>query len=145
MKRILVVLMVVSSIVLSQTPSSANQTGGYQAIQQAKTDQQIEPNAGTWRTWVISSGEDYRVPPPPNPAETQAELRSLDELISQNDAQIKQQIAFWDAGAPGYRWIDLINSRVLAGTPTTSFPHRVYTYVALAMYGAECWIIRFRG
>ncbi len=134
MKRILVVLMVVSSIVFSQMPSSASQTGIYEVTQQAKTGEQIEPNAGSWRTWVISSGEDYRVPPPPNPAETQAELQSLDELISQNDAQIKQQIAFWDAGAPAYRWIDLINSRLLAGTPTTAFPHRVYTYVALAMY-----------
>ena len=24
----------------------------------------IEPNAGTRKTWVISSGEDFRVPPP---------------------------------------------------------------------------------
>ena len=22
----------------------------------------IEPNAGTWKTWAISSGKDYRVP-----------------------------------------------------------------------------------
>ena len=96
----------------------------------------IEPNAGKWRTWVISSGKDYRVPPPPGPAETRAELRSLAELISQNNAQVQQQIAFWDAGAPAYRWIDLINTRLLAAIPTTAFPHRVYTYVALAMYDA---------
>lgn len=25
----------------------------------------VEPNAGTWKTWVISSGKDFRVPPPP--------------------------------------------------------------------------------
>jgi membrane-associated phospholipid phosphatase len=97
---------------------------------------QIEPNAGNWRTWVISSGRDYRVSPPPGPAETMAELKYLSELISQNDDQVKQQIKFWDAGAPPYRWIDLINSRLLAGTPTTLYPHRVYTYVALAMYDA---------
>ena len=60
----------------------------------------------------------------------------MQELISNNDTQAKQQIAFWDAGAPSYRWIDLINSRLHAGTPTTTFPHRVYTYVALAMYDA---------
>jgi membrane-associated phospholipid phosphatase len=85
---------------------------------------------------VISSGADYRVPPPPNPAETRAELRSLADLISHNDAQKKQQVAFWDAGAPAYRWIDLINNRLLAGTATTLYPHRVYAYVALAMYDA---------
>ena len=64
------------------------------------------------------------------------ELRSLKEVISQNDAQTRQQIAFWDAGSPAYRWIDMINARVLAGTPTTAYVHRVYTYVALAMYDA---------
>jgi len=102
----------------------------------ALSNDQTEPNAGKWRTWVISSGKDYRVPPPPGPAETRAELRSLADLISRNNAQIQQQIAFWDAGAPAYRWIDLINARVLAAIPTTAFPHRVYTYVALAMYDA---------
>jgi hypothetical protein len=57
-------------------------------------------------------------------------------LIRENDAQVQQQIEFWEAGAPAYRWIDLINARLLAGTPTTAYPHRVYTYVALAMYDA---------
>ena len=97
---------------------------------------QVEPNAGTWRTWVISNARDYRVPPPPGPAETRAELRALNQLISHNDEQAQQQIEFWDAGAPAYRWIDLINSRLLAGTPTTAYAHRVYAYVAQAMYDA---------
>src|SRR6266700_4229020 len=85
-------------------------------------DGQIEPNAGNWATWVISSGRDYRVPPPPGAADTQAELRVLADLISRNDAQTRQQIEFWDAGAPAYRWIDLINGRAMAGAPLTSYP-----------------------
>lgn len=97
---------------------------------------QIEPHAGAWKTWVISSGRDYRVPPPPNRWETRAELRQLANLTRQLDVKTQQQIAFWDAGAPAYRWMDLINARGLAGTPTTAFTHRVYTYVALAMYDA---------
>jgi membrane-associated phospholipid phosphatase len=101
-----------------------------------RADGSIEPNAGNWKTWVISSGRDYRVPPPPGPKETQAELRALADLISHNDAQDLQQIAFWDAGAPAYRWIDLINERLLAGVPTTTNVSRVYTYVGLAMYDA---------
>src|SRR5436305_1292397 len=27
---------------------------------------QVEPEAGTWKTWIISSARDYRVPPPPD-------------------------------------------------------------------------------
>jgi len=97
---------------------------------------QIEPEAGSWRTWIISSGKDYRVPPPPRPAQARAELRVLNELVSQNDDQTRQRIAYWDAGSPAYRWLDLINSRVLAGTPTTPFMQRVYVYVTQAMYDA---------
>lgn len=96
----------------------------------------VEPTAGQWRTWVISSGKDFRVPAPPTPDETQAELRALAELISDNDDQTAAQIAFWDAGAPAYRWIDLISNRLLAATPTSAYPHRVYAYVAMAMYDA---------
>src|SRR5262249_29374590 len=79
---------------------------------------------------------DYRVPPPPGPAETRAELRAMNGLIAGADAQTAQQIAFWDAGSPAYRWIDLISQRLLSGTPTTAFPHRVYAYVTMAMYDA---------
>ena len=136
MKNILT-LTLLASLLLVQTPISSGRpnVSTRSALLESATDN-VEPNAGNWRTWVISSGRDFRVPPPPNPAETQSELRSLAGLISQNDQQVSQQIAFWDAGAPQYRWMDLINSRVLAGTATTAFPHRVYTYVALAMYDA---------
>jgi membrane-associated phospholipid phosphatase len=97
---------------------------------------QIEPTAGQWRTWVISSGRDYRVPPPPSPARTRWELRKLIRLVEENAAQAQQQIQYWDAGAPSYRWIDLINQRILAEIPTTPYAQRVYQYVALAMYDA---------
>ncbi|TMH32841.1 MAG: phosphatase PAP2 family protein, partial [Betaproteobacteria bacterium] len=64
-------------------------------------------------------------------------MTMLADLISHNDAQTLQQIAFWDAGAPAYRWIDLLNARTLAATPTaTNGRTGVYTYVALAMYDA---------
>ena len=137
MKNILMAILV-ASIVLSQAPhcSAHKQNIDNQSAMSHSASGQIEPNAGNWRTWVISSGRDYRVPPPPNPADTWAELRSMNDLISQNNAQVRQQITFWDAGAPPYRWMDLISSRLLAGTATTQYPHRVYAYVALAMYDA---------
>ena len=130
--------MLISSLTFSHTTLvSANQDGDdQQTAQRARTDHRIEPGAGSWRTWVISSGQDYRVPPPPGPAETRAELKRLAGLISQNDKQVEQQIKYWDAGAPSYRWMDLINARLLAATPTTPYPHRVQAYVALAMYDA---------
>ena len=46
------------------------------------------------------------------------------------------QVAFWDAGSPGYRWFELLNKRVLSGANITPYPHRLYAYVATAMYDA---------
>lgn len=138
MKRILVVALLIPSFIFSQTMLvSANQDGNdEQVVLWPRAHRQIEPEAGNWRTWVISSGKDYRVPPPPGHWRTRAELKKLVELIGQNDEQDRQQIAFWDAGAPAYRWMDLINTRLLAGTPTTAYPHRVQAYVAMAMHDA---------
>ncbi|WP_246733131.1 phosphatase PAP2 family protein [Rhizobium ruizarguesonis] len=93
----------------------------------------IEPNAGTWKTWVITSGKDFRVPPPPDTSAT--ELEQLHDLVAKNDAQVAAKITFWDAGSPGYRWIDLVNNRVLTGQPIPN-AHRIYTYLTMAMYDA---------
>jgi membrane-associated phospholipid phosphatase len=104
----------------------------------SQTAAQIEPNAGNWKTWVISSGKDYRVPPPPGAAATQTELLLLKAYVTERntDPRIPPQIAYWDAGSPTYRWIDLITNRYLNGQNVTAYPHRVYNYVAMAMYDA---------
>lgn len=100
----------------------------------AQSDQ-VEPNAGTWKTWVITSGADFRVPPPPDTAATATELAQMRELIAQNGPEVADTITFWDAGAPSYRWIDLVNRRLLADQPIPN-AHRVYTYLTMAMYDA---------
>jgi hypothetical protein len=43
---------------------------------------------------VISSGRDYRVPPPPGSAGTHDELRQLARLISQNTAAEQARIEY---------------------------------------------------
>lgn len=93
----------------------------------------IEPKAGTWKTWVITSAEDFRVPPPP--ANSATELQQLRDLIAKNDAQVAATITFWDAGSPGYRWIELVNNRLLQGQQIP-YAHRVYTYLTMAIYDA---------
>jgi membrane-associated phospholipid phosphatase len=99
-------------------------------------NQQIEPQAGAWRTWVIPSGREFRVPPPPDAGATQRELQWLHGVVTENDPAIAYQVKFWDSGSPAYRWIDLVSTRFLSGQPITAYPHRVYTYVALAIYDA---------
>ena len=45
--------------------------------------QPVEPNAGQWKTGAISSGKDYRVPPPPDAAATRAEIDWLRDFAGQ--------------------------------------------------------------
>jgi membrane-associated phospholipid phosphatase len=103
---------------------------------QSLFNQPVEPDAGAWKTWIISSGKDYRVPPPPDAAATQAELEWLQGVVRENDPRIAAQVRFWDAGAPSYRWIELISNRFVEGQPVTPWVHRVYAYLSLAMYDA---------
>ena len=34
----------------------------------------VEPNAGTWKTWVLTSGDQFRSAAPPDEAATQKEI-----------------------------------------------------------------------
>jgi membrane-associated phospholipid phosphatase len=82
---------------------------------------QIEPGAGTWRTWVLRSGSQLRVPPPPAGADANAELATLRDLATQRDAAALNRIAFWNAGAPGYRWNAILREELAKhGVATTS-------------------------
>jgi hypothetical protein len=64
----------------------------------------IEPGAVAWKTWVVSSGKEYRLPAPPNEAASEAEMKLLKEMAARRDAAALDNIAFWDTGAPPYRW-----------------------------------------
>lgn len=66
---------------------------------------QVEPNAGTWKTWFISSGKDYRLPAPPS---SKDEINQVIAAQKSLDAAGRQQIAFWSAGAPNYRWQEIM-------------------------------------
>lgn len=68
---------------------------------------QIEPGAGEWQTWVLASSDALRPAAPPDAATTEAELEELKALLAQGDEQTLAQIAYWDAGSPSYRWIEI--------------------------------------
>ena len=70
-------------------PASRGATGG-----------PIEPAAGSWPTWLLSSGSEFRLPPPPGEAETRAELAELQAVAAGRDAAALDKIGYWDAGAP---------------------------------------------
>jgi len=72
----------------------------------AQLHAQVEPGAGSWKTWFISSGKDYRLPAPSSYKNEIAEVISRQQNL---DAAAKQEITYWNAGAPGYRWHEMMN------------------------------------
>lgn len=67
---------------------------------------QIEPAAGNWKTWFITSGKDYRLPPPPS---YKAEIGQVMSIQRKADSAADQQVRFWNAGSPGYRWQEMMD------------------------------------
>ena len=74
---------------------------------------QLEPGAGGWQPWVLASGSEVQPPPPPGEAAARAELAELRALAARRDAAALDEVAYWDAGAPGYRWNELASARGL--------------------------------
>ena len=68
---------------------------------------QQEPGAGSWKTWFIPSGKAYRLPPPLSYKEEIAQVLSRQQAL---DSAGWQQIMYWNAGSPSYRWQDMMNN-----------------------------------
>lgn len=67
---------------------------------------QVEPTAGTWKTWLITSGKEYRLPAP---ASYKNEIAVVIEKQKNIDAAAMQQVIFWNGGAPGHRWQEMMS------------------------------------
>ncbi|MDX2047487.1 MAG: vanadium-dependent haloperoxidase [Chitinophagaceae bacterium] len=79
----------------------------------AQLHAQTEPGAGNWKTWFIASGKAHRLPPPPSYKE---EIEQVLAKQQQPDSAGLQNILYWNAGAPGYRWQAFIDNLWLNDT-----------------------------
>ena len=108
---------------------------------------QTEPQAGSWKTWVLASGSQLRVAPPPDAAASAAELQQLHSLAAARDDAARATISFWDAGAPGYRWDAIARDELYRhGTVMASaVTSRQLAYLNVAIYDATvaAWDSKF--
>jgi hypothetical protein len=95
---------------------------------------QVEPNAGQWKTWVIASGSALRLPAPPDANSTAAEIQWVKECLANRNQAALAQIHFWDAGAPGYRWMQLAEQLAVSQGLSTPLQTRALSLVAAAIY-----------
>lgn len=97
---------------------------------------QIEPGAGAWKTWILSSGREMRLPAPGDAASTADEISWLKEFMASADGEARRQMTFWDAGSPGLRWLEMVEERILDGRIALPMAIRPLTLLNVAIYDA---------
>lgn len=68
---------------------------------------------GRWKTWVLSTGSQLRLPPPPDEAATRIELEELRGMIASRDPALRDRVLWWDAVAPAYRWNQIAREEII--------------------------------
>ena len=98
---------------------------------------QIEPAAGTWRTWVLSSGSELRLPQPALD-QTAGELAWLKSYMAANKsgAEAQKQMRYWTAGAPAYRWVELMLQQIYDRGQSSPRNARGMALMNIAIYDA---------
>lgn len=110
----------------------------------------VEPKAGSWKTWVLRSGEEIFVPPPPDSRSTAAEIQWLKTYALERSDVGLRQVRFWDSGPASWRWIEQMlmrYERANTGDAARAIAGwRPLTYLDIAMYDATvaCWNAKYR-
>ncbi len=92
----------------------------------------IEPNAGQWKPWVLPSAGEFKIPPPPEGDAEKDEIKELISLQKNPDSTRLQEMHYWNAGPPSYRWQAAADDLI----DTTQYFLRVYALLNVAIYDA---------
>jgi hypothetical protein len=96
----------------------------------------IEPGAGGWRIWVLASGQELRLAPPPDAQATATELQTLRTLAGQRDAAALERVRYWNFLSPAHRWNEiLIDTSVDQNLPAVS-GIRAFAMLNVALHDA---------
>lgn len=94
----------------------------------------VEPRAGSWKTWLLTSGNQLQQTAPPNKTATEAEIKQLKDLTKQRDAAALDLISYWDTGGPSYHWNELAVTYALKNNLPTNLAVRHLALLHTALY-----------
>jgi membrane-associated phospholipid phosphatase len=111
----------------------------------------LDPLAGTWRTWVVAAGDQFRPAPPVlygSPA-WQAELAAVQEAVARRTPEQENAVRFW-AGGPGTAtpagiWTGIARALLLRGGLDLPHAARVLMLTSVAVADALvcCWDAKY--
>ncbi len=64
--------------------------------------------AAGWNTWLLDNPQQIKIAAPPAAAQSKTELKTIEERMGKLDEKKRAAIKYWDAGAPAYRWNQII-------------------------------------
>jgi membrane-associated phospholipid phosphatase len=125
--------------------------GYWQPTPPGFVQQPVEPLAGTWRTWVLASGNQYRPAPPPpvrSPA-WEAELVGVQEAVARRTPEQEAAVRYW-AGGPGTvtpagLWIEIARDLIIRDGLDAPHAARVLALTSVAMGDGFicCWDAKY--
>jgi PAP2 superfamily len=135
--RVLVVAILISlNLAPVQAQDFTPQRAGFPCRFCPRPGGQIEPHAGRWKTWVLSSGSQFRLPPPPHGMAQRVEVGDLITRANRRDTAALNAISFWDAGPPGYRWNEIATNFMVRNNITGPRGARILSLLNVAIYDA---------
>lgn len=118
-KRRFILVVIVSIVSLSLS-------GALISVQVTAQDDMgmVEPDAGSWHTWLLESGSELQLDAPPDEAATMSEIEELHTLLAAVDNDMRAQIRYWSTNVPAYRWNQLASEEYF----NRAIPHPVASY-----------------
>jgi membrane-associated phospholipid phosphatase len=90
--------------------------------------------AANWQTWLLDNPQQITIAAPPAAAQSKTELQSIKQAVAKLDAKKVEQIKYWDAGSPAYRWNQIVITLVDT-KPETQF-RMPASWMNIAIYDA---------
>ena len=106
----------------------------------------VSPLAGSWRPWVLTSAQDFRLPPPPIFGSDAANQRYAAVKNVTHTNAVNHLAWFWQ---PGFfqPWLQQVDLEIFQNHLDTNAPRaaRAYSYETIAQHDATlaCWDTKY--
>ena len=137
MTRRLMIVRVALAVILLSAP-----LGNVLTPRASARSSPVEPAAGAWKTWVLTSGTQIQ---PPAPKATKEEVAELLSLQARRDKGALEAIRYWDSGSPSYRWNE-IAFKVATDSSSGVVTERMLALLNVAIYDATvaAWHAKYK-
>ena len=125
--------------------------GSWQPTPPGYFQQPGDPLAGSWRTWILARGDQYRPGPPPpfgSPA-WMAELAGVQEAVARRTPEQEDAVRFWSGGpgtvTPAGLWIEIARDLIVRDALDAPYAARVLALMSVAMADGFicCWDAKY--